>query len=440
MNMQSRFFRYIGVVAAAILLSIPLWAQSGATNGFTPYSVYGIGELNTPGSAFNMTQGGVGIATRDKRFVNYLNPASVTARDSLSFMADFGMANRNSFFRQGDIRSVNNLFNLTDFVISFPIYRSSAMMLGIKPFSSTGYKFTASETDPATIGSLGNITTTSSGNGGVYELFVGGAVTFWKRLSIGGEYIFYLGNIDKDVSIDYESSLLRDLSSGYSLKLRGHTGKIGVQYDQPLSKTTTMTFGATYRFRTRMRGYVDDYSYASISSLTDTLRNDVIALKDKKLRFADEWGVGVSVRGADRWSAEVNYTQSDWRSSGFDSVDGFACNGAGNFSSGIQRTVSAGFSLTPNRNDIRYFLRRCTYRAGAYFNQSYYAWSAQQVNGFGVTFGVTIPVFRGYNGITLGMDIGNRGKLADNHIRETYFGFNIGFNIFDIWFQKHQYE
>ena len=129
--MRNRGIRFILTAGLVLLSTFVARSQDGTTNGFTPFSVYGIGELQTDGSAFNMTQGGIGIATRDKRFVNYLNPASVTARDSLSFMADFGMANRNSYFRQGDVRSVNNLFNITDFVISFPIYRSSAMMLGI---------------------------------------------------------------------------------------------------------------------------------------------------------------------------------------------------------------------------------------------------------------------------------------------------------------------
>ena len=438
--MRSRYLRTILTAVTLVFCCVTARAQSGTTNGFSPYSVYGVGELYMDGSAFNMTQGGVGIATRDKRFVNYLNPASVTARDSLSFMADFGMANRNAYFRQGDIRSVNNLFNITDFVISFPIYRSSAMMIGIKPFSSAGYKFTSEMTDPETVGRIGNSSTTSSGRGGVYELFVGGAVTFWKRLSIGGEYIFYLGNINKEVAIEYENDRLRDLSSGYSLQLRGHTGKVGIQYDQPLTPNLSMTVGATYRFRTGMGGYIRDYAYATISSLTDTLRYDQKKLKDEKLRFADEWGVGLSFRGGDRWTVEANYIQSDWRKSNFDNVSGFACNGAENFNASVYRSARVGFSFTPNRNDIRYYMRRCTYRVGAYYDQSYYQWAGKSVDGFGVTFGATLPVFRGYNGITIGMDIGKRGKLADNMIRETYFGFNIGFNIFDIWFQKHQYE
>ena len=440
MNMRNRVIRIL-LAAFATLLSV--WtasAQGGATNGFSPYSVYGIGVIQTEGSAFNMTQGGVGIATRDKRFVNYLNPASVTARDSLSFMADFGVFNRNSIFRQGDMKSANNLFNISDFVISFPIYRSSAMMIGVKPFSSSAYNFSKPETRPEVIGNVGNVTTTSSGNGGIYEIFVGGAITFWKRLSIGGQYIFYLGNIDKEVAIAFDNDKYRDVSTGYSLQMRGHTGKIGIQYDQPLTPQVTMTIGATYRFRTALRGYVKDYSYASVSSLVDTLRNNQTSLKDDKIKFADEWGVGLSFRGSDQWSAEVNFLQSDWRKSNFDNVNGFACEGSEVFRASVFRSFRAGFSYTPNRNDIRYYYRRITFRGGVYYDQSYYTWAGKRIDGFGITFGATLPVFRGYNGITVGIDIGQRGKLADNRIRERYIGFNVGFNIFDIWFQKHQYE
>ena len=57
----------------------------------------------------------------------------------------------------------------------------------------------------------------------------------------------------------------------------------------------------------------------------------------------------------------------------------------------------------------------------------------------GVTLGTTIPVFRGYNGITVGLDFGLRG-LATSQVKEKYFGFNLGFNVFDIWFQKRTYD
>jgi hypothetical protein len=51
-----------------------------------------------------------------------------------------------------------------------------------------------------------------------------------------------------------------------------------------------------------------------------------------------------------------------------------------------------------------------------------------------------IPVFRLYNGLTLGVDLGQRASTRNNMIRERYATFVVGFNIHDIWFQKVQYK
>ena len=87
----------------------------------------------------------------------------MTARDSLSFMADFGLSQSNNVYKQGDLRSAHNTFNIYNFVMSFPIYRSSAFMVGITPFSDTGYDFSSIETDPDIIGQTGNISYDSYG-------------------------------------------------------------------------------------------------------------------------------------------------------------------------------------------------------------------------------------------------------------------------------------
>ena len=57
----------------------------------------------------------------------------------------------------------------------------------------------------------------------------------------------------------------------------------------------------------------------------------------------------------------------------------------------------------------------------------------------GITLGVTLPVHQGYNGITFALDLGQRG-FGTAFVKEKYMGFHIGFNIFDIWFRKPQYQ
>ena len=436
-----RTIERIFLLSVFLIIGVCVYAQDGTYGAYSPYSIYGIGDISQEGSAFNKSMGGVGLATRNRRFINYMNPAAVTARDSLSLMADFGLEQNNKIYRQGDLRSAHNTFNIHNFVMTFPIYRSSAFMVGITPFSDVGYDFSSIETDPNIIAQTGNISYDSYGTGSVYQVFAGAGVTFWKRLSLGAEAIYYFGNIDKVTNMDYSNSSYRSLNSGSDLMIRGTTGKFGLQYEQKLGGDVSMIIGATYRLSTSLKGTALNYRYANQDSVTDTLRNDVVDFSKAGLKFADELGVGISLKGGEKWSAEFNYLRSDWRNSGFDSANGFSVKSdTETFSSTVSQSFRAGFEIVPNRNDIRYYLRKCAYRAGVYYDQSYYKLNGNSVNSMGVTLGVTLPVFRLYNGLTLGVDLGQRASTRNNMIRERYAKFVIGFNIHDIWFQKVQYK
>lgn len=429
------------VVVVFLCLCTVMAAQSGEAYGsYSPYSIFGIGDISKEGTAFNRSMGGVGIATRNKRFVNYMNPAAVTARDSLSFMADFGLHQKNTVFSQNldgnRLKSASNTFNIYDLVMSFPIYRSSAFMLGITPFSDLGYDFSHKETDQDIVGNVGNVTHSYYGEGSVYQAFVGAGATFWKRLSVGAEAIYYFGSLDKVYNMDYSNSTIRSVNSGSTLLIRGLTGKFGLQYEQPVGNGMRIGIGATYRLSTNMKGSTTSYVYANQSSVTDTVFYSV-ADNAGKLKIGDELGVGVSVSANDKWSVEFNYIRSDWNGTGMDSVAGYSSDG---FTTSVSQSFRAGFELVPNRNDIRYYMRTCAYRAGVYYDQAYYRFGGNRVDAVGITLGMTLPVFRLYNGLTVGVDFGQRGNLRGGLVRERYVSFSIGFNIHDLWFHKPRYE
>ena len=415
-------------------------AQEGAYGAYSPYSVFGLGELEKEGSAYNKSMGGTGIATRNKRFINYTNPAAVTARDTLAFMADFGLEQKNTLYRQGDLRSANNTFNIHNFVMSFPIYRSSAFMVGLTPFSDVGYDFSSVEERQDIIGNTGNIAYDSRGTGSVYQLFVGAGVTFWKRLSLGAEYLYYFGNIDRITRMDYMNTSYRSVRTGNELAVRASTGKFGLQYEQKLGGNVSMIVGATYRMSAKMNGYSTNYRYATQSSVVDTLTHRVDTLAYGNLCFGDEIGVGISVKGGEKWHAEFNYLRSGWEKSGMDTAPGFSAIGDSKFSTATSQSYRLGFEFVPNRNDIRYYMKRCAYRAGVYYDQAYYKLDGNNINSMGITLGMTLPVFRWYNGLTVGLDLGQKASTREGIIRERYAKIAIGFNVHDIWFQKPRYN
>lgn len=439
--MSIKLFRKIFLGAALVLSCNVVSAQDGAYSSYSPYSVFGVGDIARQGTAYNKSMGGVGIASRNNRFINYLNPAAVAARDTLSFMLDFGVSGEGKIYKQGDVKSASNIFNIYDFVFTVPIYKKSAFIAGITPYSSLGYDFSHDITDPALVASAGNINYRSNGEGSLYQLFLGGGATFWNKLSVGAQFLYYFGNMDKSTSMDFTSASYRDIYSGYNLNLHAVGGKFGVQYDQALAPGLYMTVGATYKTSSRLKGRVSDYKYATISSQSDTLHYNVDTLSHgSNVKLASEYGVGIALRKGDKWRIEFDYTRSDWRNSNFDKTTGFANVGASTFSTTYSQSFKAGFEIVPNRNDIRYYMRRCSYRAGMYYDRDYYKLDGNTVNSYGVTLGITLPVFRWYNGISIGVDLGQRGTNTGNMIRERYAMFVVGFNIHDIWFQKPKYD
>ena len=273
-------------VAAFLAAAWPLSAQNGTYNGFSPYSVYGIGDLHAAGTAFNASMGGVGIATRNKRFVNTMNPASITARDSLSFMADFGLSGKFSVFSEGDLKGKKTLFNINDFVISFPMWRHTAFMVGIQPFSDTGFSMSYADkitTGDQSIGYTGNRAYGAYGDGGLHQFFAAASATLWNRLSVGAQYNLYFGTISKYSMSQFTDASYRSQTLGDTLQVRAHTAKFGLQYEQPVG-TGKFVLGATYRLKARVTGHAIEYSNVAELDLGERdLAKDNIWLGDEIL-------------------------------------------------------------------------------------------------------------------------------------------------------------
>ncbi len=434
--------RNIGIFILLFLLFgvLSLRAQSGAFSTYSPYSVFGVGEQMTEGTAFNKTMGGVGVATRNNRYINYLNPAALTARDTLAFMLDFGVSNSNKYFQQGNINSVNNQFNICNFILSVPIYRSSALAIGITPYSGVGYDFSYAETRPEIIGYTGNIDYQAYGQGALTKIFLSAGATFWKRFSIGAELDYYFGRIEKVSNKIFEQASFRSTYGGYNMKLWGLGGKFGLQYEHRFNTLNSLTVGATYRLKTDIHGTNEEYYHATLSSVQDSVYTQ--DMMTQKVKLGDEIGVGLAVKIDGRWSVEVDYLRSDWRDSNFSNARGFAVQTEDNliFESAASHTIRAGVEFVPNRNDIRYYYRRMAYRAGVYYDTGNIRYGGNPVTRCGLTLGMTFPVFRWFNGFTIGIEIGKRGTLRNNMIRENYFQVHASMNIHDVWFQKPKYE
>ena len=194
--------------AILLLLSgfcMTLRADDNGVN--SPFSRYGMGLLSRQGQGFNTGMAGLAYGMRDGRELNFKNPASYTAIDSLTFLFDAGVTLQNGNFDAGNVSS--NIKDATfDYVsMGFRLNRFFGMSLGVMPFSNVGYEI-ATAGDIFDAGSMGEVypTNSYSGSGGTHQLYGGVAFAPVRPLSIGVNVSYFWGVMEHYAINSYSDS------------------------------------------------------------------------------------------------------------------------------------------------------------------------------------------------------------------------------------------
>ena len=143
------------IVSALFLtaMSLTAVAQSGTNS---PYSQYGLGALSDQTSGFNRGMNGVGLGFREHNQVNFINPASYSSMDSLTFIFDVGVRGQVTNFKENGKKLNANNADFEYAVAGFRAFRHLGMSFGILPFTNVGYSYLS--TNPLNAGSTATYT------------------------------------------------------------------------------------------------------------------------------------------------------------------------------------------------------------------------------------------------------------------------------------------
>ena len=203
-----------------------------------------------------------------------------------------------------------------------------------------------------------------------------------------------------------------------------------------------LTVGATYDFG----GPLNPKVYKSVV-INDILATEVVGSDSKgEMRLPHTVNLGAMYQDS-RFSAGLDYEYQSW---GGD--DAFYTEETYNkMSVGYvdTHTVKMGFEYTPNRFDVRRYLRRVAYRVGARYGNYYQSFAGQTVTQYAITAGFGFPLrFMGATSIDVGVEFGSRGSLSSvktaemsqriGLIRQNYFKVSLGLSLFgeDYWFVR----
>src|SRR3989304_1577353 len=133
-------------------------AQTGT---YSPYSRYGIGDLQGSGFAQNTAMGGIAYALNSPYHINLSNPASYTSFNQQSFVFETAvLSNPVKLITDDTIQTANNT-SLAYLSFGFPVTKWWGSSFGLLPYSNVGYKVSSVEDLPG----IGTFTHEDYGSG-----------------------------------------------------------------------------------------------------------------------------------------------------------------------------------------------------------------------------------------------------------------------------------
>ncbi|MBE6176761.1 MAG: hypothetical protein E7146_07185 [Rikenellaceae bacterium] len=466
---MQRSFRLIYIIGLVLLMTMPFAAsaQTSSINAYSPYSMYGPGELMTPGSVQMRSLGGIGIGMRAIGQINPQNPAAASIAPRKSFLFDFGIDGthfRNSqpkYNAQGEMiskaKTVYNSANIHSIALTFPVYRNLGVSLNVSPYSSVGYKVKTTDQNQDNWADIGRVMYGYEGEGDITEVKLSVGWAPWRRLSIGVAAKYYWGDITRSYKAQvtdqitgigtFSPTVGRDNYVVSNFKFQ-----FGLQWNILLTETRIFTLGATYDLGGVLNPKKESYVY------TDNIINSIqsIPVRDRinslELRVPHQFGVGLFFRDrAIAWG--VDYVYAAWGSNNSsyqentnpNNLEVTYCN---------THTIKLGFELTPRVSDVRNYLNRISYRVGARLGNNYQMFGGQRVNEMAITAGLGFPVkVWGASSVNVGFEYGRRsvpgtaniGAQKIGLVNQNYYKVSIGFSLFsadtsDYWFVRQKYD
>lgn len=413
----------------------PVMAQITSSS---PYSQFGLGDLK--GSYLPQSRGMAGLSQGVRKpglydNINLANPASYSTMELTTFDVGASM----------DIRQLSKTgitgrkqFNSTLSHITFgvPVNRYSALSFGLLPYTDLGYKFSN-----AGLVDTNKVNYIYSGEGGVSKAYLGYGFKLGRNFSVGFNMAYLFGNLTQSRAFEFENELTTVFNSRtqYSNAVGGLTYDYGFQFFTDLNDRTKFILGytgnagrslnsknniVTTRYKKDILG--NELATADSTYFAEGARN--------KFKMPLSHSVGFAFEKTNSWliGADINYSRwSDYRE--------------GNTNPGLNDSYGlvVGGQITPDANSVTSYFKLVDYRLGFKYDKTFIQIGNNDINQYALTFGFGFPLPRNrtsFYKINLSTEIGNRGTLANNLVRDRYVNIHLGFTLNDKWFQKNYIE
>lgn len=386
----------------------------------SPYSIYGIGDIDF--RPYNRTSGmgGTGLALRSSYFLIDNNPAAISGLSRSFYIVDAAFTGKAVQYKGEAINADNS--NNKDFwikrlAIAVKLNNHWASSVGFNQFSNVNYNFYGTKSIE---GSADNYLTYYEGDGGLNEYYWTNAVSLGKHFSAGLKSSIIAGAINQAETIAAKS-----LASTISTKVQDYFGKprfqTGAIYSAALSKKWGVSIGGRFSPQVKM----DAERTLTVSEGATPIFEDEF-IKNDRFSLPNTYAAGIAVKHNNKTTFAVDYTYEDWSSlkikeQGWQLVS--------------SNRLSAGIEFSRQARLMNQVVEKRFFQVGAFYNNSYLQVRNEPIKEFGFTAGMGGIIGNGLL-YTLSLEGGSRGTEQQKLIKENYVQLSFSFSFRDFLASK----
>lgn len=421
-NLLKKSFEILRITFIAVFwIFSAIWVTG--QNTVSPYSIFGLGELQNRGFSKIQSMGGAGIAFRSGNSLNNVNPASYSGLDSLRIITEFGIQGKLYDLDSKNQTQSGFTGNLNYIAMGFRYNEFMGGSFGIVPFSSVGYSI---QFENDVEGTNEIYTTKYVGSGGITQFYFSNAIRLWKHLSLGVTVSYLFGPLVQD-----EEFLATDNVPAFKISrrdfLRSFYFDYGMQYMFRVKKTD-FVLGAVFSNKQNLNS---NHIVELYESTTGSLLQGV-TYNTNYLVIPTVWGAGIGISKKNSYQLLFDYHHQQWSDviypiqfNTFENVNRF----------------SFGTSFRPWKiRAANKFYQNWTYRAGLNYQTSYLSFSGTPIDDKSVSFGIGMPVSRNISEIDFGVKVGTNGTTTNHLIRENYIMFQLGLSLNEFAFIRRTFD
>jgi len=434
--------KYIIFSTVVFLITVTTFGQN---NTNSPYSRFGLGNLNETGYAHSIAMAGTGIAKRSVNNIDFQNPASYAWFKPNAHILQLGIRNDYNIIQNSNTKQRSGNSNLDYFSFGFPVAKWWGAGVGLLPYSTVSYEI--SNTEKIIGNENAQYNSLYEGSGGINRFFIGNGFRPLKNLTIGFNISYLFG------TIEHQSKTLfnNDTIDYYYLNTRienfdrynGFIYDLGFQYKLDLKNERALVIGGIYSPNLNINKIYEQKTVTFLDgSVYDIERDDVLSIQSEteNVVFPSKWGAGLAFQKINKYNFTTEIKGQNWSD---------YTNGNINDSLNNSMTISAGMEYIPDIVSTGY-LKRIQYRLGLTYGQSYLNLQEESLTKVGMTFGVGLPLVRRIRKedpeqlegttLNLGFQLGQIGTTENNLIKEQYALILLGVTFNNVWFKKRKID